>query len=79
MRLTLDYDLDAPLASPRWLDGAQAFTRLPYTRGLVLLLDVRSLVPGSSSAAPAGWACLPVFEAAGRLWRAGCTTCHCSR
>lgn len=71
VRLTLDYDLDAPLASPRWLDGAQAFTGLPYHRGLVLLLDVRSLVPGSSSAAPAGWACLPVFEAAGPFVASG--------
>lgn len=43
----------------------QGFTGLPYHPGRVLLLDVRCLVPGSSTAAPAGWACLPVFEAAG--------------
>ena len=71
VRLTLDYDLDAPLSAPRWLDGFQVFTGLPYHPGLVLLLDVRCLVPGSSTAAPAGWACLPVFEAAGRFVASG--------
>lgn len=38
---------------------------LPYSAGLVVILDVRCLVPGSSTASPAGWSCLPVFEAAG--------------
>lgn len=71
VRLTLDYDLDAPLSAPRWLDGYQAFLGLPYHPGLVLLLDVRCLVPGSSTAAPAGWACLPVFEAAGAFVASG--------
>jgi hypothetical protein len=44
---------------------------VPYHPGLVLLLDVRCLVPGSSSAAPAGWACLPVFEPAGAFVASG--------
>jgi hypothetical protein len=71
LRLTLDYDFDAQLAAPHWLDGYQAFTGVPYHPGLVLLFDVRCLVPGSSTAAPAGWACLPVFEAAGPFVASG--------
>lgn len=71
IRLTLDYDLDAQLSAPRWLDGYQAFTGVLYHPCLVLLFDVRCLVPGSSTAAPAGWACLPVFEAAGAFVASG--------
>jgi hypothetical protein len=46
-------------------------TGLPYSAGLVCILDVRCLVPGSSTASPAGWACLPVFEAAGSYVASG--------
>lgn len=49
--LTLDYDLAAPLAAPRWLDSMQALTGLPYTPGAVLIADVRYVVPGARSSA----------------------------
>jgi hypothetical protein len=64
VRVTLDYDLSAPLAAPRWLDGYQQYAP-SYCPGMVLLVDVRALVPGSSSSAPLGWAVVPVFEQAG--------------
>jgi hypothetical protein len=38
---------------------------VPYQPGLVLLVDVRAVLPGSVSSSPQGWACLPVFEPAG--------------
>jgi len=31
VKVTLDYDLDAPLAAPRWLDGYQQFVDVPYS------------------------------------------------
>ena len=37
MRLKLDFEIDAPLSAPRWLDGFHAFTGLPYHQDLVLL------------------------------------------
>ncbi|WIA19544.1 hypothetical protein OEZ85_004153 [Tetradesmus obliquus] len=65
VKVTLDYDMDAPLAAPRWLDGYQQFAGVPYHPALVLLVDVRAVLPGSASSSPQGWACLPVFEPAG--------------
>lgn len=38
---------------------------MPYHPALVLLVDVRAVLPGSASSSPQGWACLPVFEPAG--------------
>jgi len=67
VKVTLDYDMEASLAAPRWLDGYQQFVDVPYSPGLVVIVDVRCVVPGSGSSAPAGWACLPVFERAGRF------------
>jgi hypothetical protein len=49
----------------RWLDGYQQFTGVQYHPSLVLLVDVRAVLPGSVSSSPQGWACLPVFEPAG--------------
>ncbi len=66
VKVTLDYDMDAPLAGPRWLDGFQQFVDVPYEPGLAVIIDVRSLVPASGGAAPAGWAVVPVFERCGR-------------
>ncbi|KAF8058950.1 AGO1 [Scenedesmus sp. PABB004] len=66
VKVTLDFDLSAPLAAPCWLDGYQQFAGVPYAPSLVAIIDVRAVLPGSASSAPVGWACLPVFERAGR-------------
>ena len=55
----------------RWLDGYQQFADVPYNGGLVLIFDVRCVVPGSSSSAPVGWGCLPVYERAGKFVASG--------
>jgi hypothetical protein len=71
VKVTLDYDLDAPLAAPRWLDGYQHFAGVTYDPALVVLIDVRSVVPGTSTSAPMGWVLLPVFERAGAFVASG--------
>ena len=71
IKLTLDYDLEAPLSCPRWMDGFQQFVDVPYEPGLVVVVDVRSVVPGTGTSAPCGWAALPVFERAGRYVASG--------
>ncbi|GFH14917.1 uncharacterized protein HaLaN_11055, partial [Haematococcus lacustris] len=65
MKVTLEYDLGAPLASPRWLDGYQAFRGLQYHPGLAIIVDVRLMVPGAGTCSPVGWSALPVFEREG--------------
>lgn len=41
VRVTLDYDLSAPLANPRWTDGFVHFGGALYERGMCVLVDVR--------------------------------------
>ncbi|KAK9815471.1 hypothetical protein WJX72_004235 [[Myrmecia] bisecta] len=60
--VTLQYDMDAPLTSPTWLDGYHRFTLIPYDPALCVILDVRTVIPGSGTTAPVGWAALPVFD-----------------
>jgi hypothetical protein len=70
-QVSLDYDLNAPLAAPRWLDGYQQFAGYPYSPGLSVIIDVRYVVPAAGSSAPAGWALLPVFERCGAFVASG--------
>jgi hypothetical protein len=42
MKVTLEYDMSACLAAPRWMDGYQHFADIVYEPGLALLIDVRS-------------------------------------
>ncbi|KIZ02133.1 hypothetical protein MNEG_5821 [Monoraphidium neglectum] len=71
VKVTLDYDLTAPLAAPRWLDGFQHFVGAPYSPGLCVVVDVRYVVPAAGGSAPAGWALLPVFERCGAFVASG--------
>lgn len=41
MKATLEYDLTAPLACPRWVDGYQHFAGVVYEAGLAVIVDVR--------------------------------------
>jgi hypothetical protein len=59
---TLAYDLGAPLASPRWLDGFAELRGYEDRRGLCAIVDLRYLVAATGSSTPAGWAALPVLQ-----------------
>ncbi|DBA83915.1 TPA: hypothetical protein ACH3X1_006417 [Trebouxia sp. C0004] len=60
--VTLQYDMGAPLHSPIWLDGYQFFQDVGYDTALSLIIDVRTVIPGSGTTAPVGWAALPLFQ-----------------
>lgn len=64
MQVTRAFDANAPLAAPRWLDGARRFCGCAALVALAVVIDVRYIVPATASSAPAGWACLPVLEPA---------------
>lgn len=40
-QVTLDYDMSAPLASPRWTDGLVHFGGVLYEPGVCVIVDVR--------------------------------------
>lgn len=40
-QVTMDYDMAAPLAAPRWLDGFMRFGGVLYEPGLCVIIDVR--------------------------------------
>ena len=60
--MTLLYDMTSMLTEPRWQDGFQHFTGCIDEGGMCVIIDVRYIVPSTGSAAPAGWACLPIME-----------------
>ncbi|KAL0028702.1 hypothetical protein WJX79_000762 [Trebouxia sp. C0005] len=60
--VTLQYDMGAPLHSPIWLDGYQFFQDVGYDSALSLIIDIRTVIPGSGTTAPVGWAALPLFQ-----------------
>ena len=57
------YDLAAPLAAPRWLDGPQPLEGYADERGLCVIVDLRYISPSTGASTPAGWAALPVLHA----------------
>lgn len=71
MKATLDYDMSSSLSCPRWTDGFQVMENITFESGLALLFDVRLLTPATGASAPAGWACLPVFEKSGQFVATG--------
>ena len=50
MKATLDYDLTAVLACPRWTDGFQHFENVIYEPSLTVMIDVRCQGRGLTSA-----------------------------
>ena len=40
-QVTLDYDMTAPLANPRWTDGYVHFSGVLHEPGLCVIVDVR--------------------------------------
>jgi hypothetical protein len=64
VQFTLQFDLSAPLAAPRWLDGPQAICGHEASRYLAVIIDVRYLVPATGSSTPVGFTILPVLRSA---------------
>ncbi|GLI63028.1 hypothetical protein VaNZ11_005888, partial [Volvox africanus] len=71
VRVTLDYDLTAPLANPRWTDGFVHFSGALYERGMCIIVDVRLVVPATGTSAPAGWTAVRLFEREGEFVASG--------
>jgi len=53
-------DVGSSLVAPRWRDSFHPRQHVIYEPNLVAIVDVRAL--GGRSAAPIGWALLPIFE-----------------
>eukprot|EP00884_Botryococcus_braunii_P012947 jgi/Botrbrau1/21653/Bobra.43_1s0053.2 len=69
--VTLDVDMDAPLNCPTWKDGYFHFQGIPYDSALAVIIDIRTVIPGSGTSSPSGWAALPVFEPGTRFVASG--------
>jgi hypothetical protein len=44
---------------------------IPYDSALAVIIDVRTVIPGSGTSSPSGWAALPVYEAGTRFVASG--------
>ncbi|EFJ52780.1 hypothetical protein VOLCADRAFT_86096 [Volvox carteri f. nagariensis] len=71
VRVTLDYDMTAPLANPVWTDGFVHFSGVVYEQGMCIIVDVRLIVPATGTSAPAGWSAVRLFEREGEFVASG--------
>ena len=53
---------DHEVKGPQTPSSCTALQRVRYDPALALIVDIRTVLPGSGATAPVGWAALPIFE-----------------